>query len=63
MKPIDIEIWQDGVCVVSIHAPEHDALREARHYAMIYGQDGPAECFRRVPRTGKLEPFALQPDS
>ena len=46
MEQIDIEIWQDGMCVAKVSAHEAFAMREAAHYAMIYGQDGPVEVFR-----------------
>ena len=63
MERITLEIWQDGMCVASVDALERDAIQEARHYAMVYGQDGPVECFRYVPRTGSREPFDLQPNA
>ncbi len=34
-------ILQDGIVVVSGSGPYEDILREANHYAVIYGQDGP----------------------
>ncbi len=46
MEWIDIEVWQDGMCVAKVSAHEVDAMREAAHYAMVYGQDGPVEVFR-----------------
>ena len=46
MEHIDIEVWQDGMCVAKVSAHEADAMREAAHYAMVYGQDGPVEVFR-----------------
>ena len=63
MEPIEIEIWQGGICVASVSAMEKDAIREARHYAWQYEQDGPIEVYRYVPRTGKREPFNLQPNA
>ena len=62
-RVLELEIWQDGVCVAGVYASEQAALQEARHYAAIYGQDGPVEVFRYVPRTGKREPFNLQPNT
>ncbi len=46
MESIDIEIWQEGMCVAKVSAHADDAMREAAHYAMVYGQDGPVEVFR-----------------
>lgn len=46
MEQIDIEVWQDGMCVAKASAHEADAMREAAHYAVMYGQDGPVEVFR-----------------
>ena len=46
MERIDIEVWQDGMCVAKVSAHEEGAMREAAHYAMVYGQDGPVEVFR-----------------
>jgi hypothetical protein len=38
------EVWQDGMAVAEAEAlNREDALREARHYAAMYGQDGPVE--------------------
>jgi hypothetical protein len=35
-------VYQDGLCVAKGDAPTRkDAEREAQHYAMMYGQDGP----------------------
>ncbi len=45
MKQMDIEVWQDGMCVAKVSAHEADAMREAAHYAMVYVQDGPVEVF------------------
>lgn len=33
------EVWQDGMRVASAEGP--GAEREAAHYALVYGQDGP----------------------
>lgn len=36
------EIWQGGMVVATGLGPDLEAVRrEAMHYAMIYGQDGP----------------------
>lgn len=34
------------MCVAKVSAHDVDAMREAAHYAMVYGQDGPVEVFR-----------------
>ena len=44
------EIWQDGMMVAVIETPTYaDMEREASHYAMMYGQDGPVEVFFSRP--------------
>ena len=44
------EIWQDGAMVAAVEAPTYaDMEREASHYAMIYGQDGPVEVYFSRP--------------
>lgn len=59
MEQIDIEVWQDGMCVAKVNAHEVDAMREAAHYAMVYGQDGPVAVFlvKRGKRTRIAEHF------
>lgn len=59
---INIEVWQDGEPVAWIDAPdEPTATREALHYAVMYGQDGPvALC--RVTRVN-FDPFAYLADA
>lgn len=37
------ELWQDGIMVASTSGPKADALREIRHYATQYAEDGPVE--------------------
>ena len=37
---VEFEIWQDDMPVASASWPRDLAEREARHYAMMYGQDG-----------------------
>jgi hypothetical protein len=37
------EIWQDGMMVAGGCGPRKQALSEAAHYALVYGQDGPVE--------------------
>lgn len=37
------ELEQDGRVVASGEGPREDMLREAMHYATIYGQDGPVQ--------------------
>ena len=61
MEKIGIEVWQDGMCVAKVIAHEADAMREAAHYAMVYGQDGPVEVFR--VRRGKLTRIAELSDA
>jgi hypothetical protein len=43
-KLYEFEIWQDDMLVVSGGAQRaSDALQEADHYQLMYGQDGPVE--------------------
>jgi hypothetical protein len=44
-KYASYEVWQDGMCVAKTSGPEHDARRDAMHYAMMYGQDGPVKVY------------------
>lgn len=37
------ELWQDGMMVACVEGPRRKALSEIRHYALMYGQDGPVE--------------------
>jgi len=42
----EFELWQDGIPVAMTNAESRDdALREIKHYAAVYGQDGPVEVF------------------
>lgn len=43
-KDFEFELWQDGIMVASVSAPNYDdAKREILHYSVMYGQDGPVE--------------------
>lgn len=44
------EIWQGGMRVASCCGPDETARKEAEHYAMVYGQDGPVEMKKRRQR-------------
>lgn len=45
------EVWQDGTCIAEVSASDlGDALREARHYAAMYSQDGPVQVFEVTRR-------------
>lgn len=48
-EPITIEIIQDGMVVASVTGRKDDAERQAAHYALIYGQDGPVEMRTKEP--------------
>lgn len=37
----EFDILQDDMLMASVEGLRADAIREACHYAMIYGQDGP----------------------
>lgn len=47
----EFEVWQDDMPVATANSADREtALREARLYALVYGQDGPvkvAEVTRR----------------
>ena len=45
------KIYQDGMAVAGGSGPYEFVKREAAHYAMMYGQDGPVKVVvRRSPR-------------
>jgi hypothetical protein len=53
-RMISFEIWQDGIVVAKVASENvEDAMREARHYAMIYEQDGPVEIRSVQEEAGK----------
>lgn len=40
----EFEVWQDGIPVATAASTDRAAaLREAMHYAAVYGQDGPVK--------------------
>lgn len=45
MDSSKFEVWQDGMCVAGADGPRDRALDEARHYAWLYGQDGPVTIY------------------
>ena len=45
----EFEVRQDGMMVAGASGPRDRALREALHYAQVYGQDGPVELVEIVP--------------
>lgn len=56
MDDVEFEVWQDGIPVASAAARDRDtALREARHYAAVYGQDGPVEVYEVIRSLVDLE--------
>jgi hypothetical protein len=46
MNIVTYEVWQDDMPVASAEGPEEIALREARHYAFMYGKDGPVKIYK-----------------
>jgi hypothetical protein len=48
------EIWQDGARVASCCGPDETAFKEAEHYAMVYGRDGPVEIRRKRQRAAPV---------
>lgn len=42
MQGAAFRVVQGGIVVASVSAPSYEqGMREARHYAMMFGQDGP----------------------
>jgi hypothetical protein len=50
----EFELWQNGTRVAATSGTREDALREIKHYALVYSQDGPTKVFE-VIRTGRKE--------
>lgn len=48
----EFEIRQEGMTVAATFGQRERALAEARHYAAMYGQDGPAEIVEIVKVQG-----------
>ncbi len=47
----EFEVWQDDMMQASASAENYEeALKEARHYALMYGQDGPVKVCQVVRR-------------
>ncbi len=42
------ELHQGGMIVAQARGARPDALREIRHYAAVYGQDGAVEVYERL---------------
>lgn len=51
---VTIEIIQDSLIVASVTGRKDDAERQAAHYVLIYGQDGPVEM--RTKRKAQRNP-------
>lgn len=52
MERWEFEVHQGGMVVAAGEAPDRDtAIREAGHYTMMYGQDGPAHAIVRRKRS------------
>ncbi len=49
------ELEQGGKIVASGAGPKEAMLREAAHYAMVYGQDGPVKAIVRPERPGEFD--------
>ncbi len=62
MTKIEFEVWQNGAMEASgTTFNAKDALHEADHYALVYGQDGPVEVkffVRQSATREELERFA-----
>lgn len=48
MKELKWCVMQGGYPVASGFGPEDRAIAEMKHYALVYGQDGPVEMKTRV---------------
>lgn len=59
MEKIILEIWQHSTVVAVVEALEQEAIKEARHYATVYGQDGSVICYQYFPLTDTRELFDL----
>jgi len=44
----EFEVWQEGIMVACSSGPREDAMREIRHYASQYAQDGQIEVFEVI---------------
>jgi hypothetical protein len=49
----EFEIRQEGMTVAATFGPREKALEEARHYAAVYGQDGPTEIVEIIKIAGE----------
>lgn len=58
----DFEIWQDDMMVAGASGPREAALREAMHYAAIYGRDGFVEVFEIIRRPIAITSPKSDPD-
>lgn len=61
MKPITLEIWQEGRCRASVDAYRQDSIYAVRHYAKLYECNAPVQVYRYFHETNKREPFDLYP--
>lgn len=62
MIEIEFEVWQNGTMEAGgVTSNAKEALQEADHYALVYGQDGPVEVkffVRQSVTREELERFA-----
>lgn len=58
----EYRLMQDGQPVVNVVAPDDDALREIRHYAAVYSQDGPVKIQLKT-RGGRWANLTINPES
>lgn len=50
------DIWQGEALVASVDAPDEESCdREAAHYALVYGQDGPVEIVKWSSGAGRVQ--------
>lgn len=50
MAEAEFELWQDEMPVAMSSGPREAALAEMRHYAAVYGQDGPVTVYEVIRR-------------
>ena len=58
---VEYMLEQDGMIVASVSCNDEEvALREIKHYAMMYAQDGPVKIFKMVEKQGRKRKVELK---
>ena len=58
----EYRLIQGGQSVAGVDGPDDDALREIRHYAAVYSQDGPVKIQFKT-RGGRWANLTISPES